>query len=143
MEFDLKFDYVKEDKRFNPDQYREIVKKYDKMLVDGTGLGHEFLGWMHYASSISQDFIDAINKKARYFRDNFDTFVICGIGGSYLGSRAVIEAINGIYSQDKMKIIYLGQTLDSNYTTQVIDYLKYQLTYKLFIYNIRIRWDKL
>lgn len=124
MEFDLKFDYVKEDKRFNPDQYREIVKKYDKMLVDGTGLGHEFLGWMHYASSISQDFIDAINKKAKYFRDNFDTFVICGIGGSYLGSRAVIEAINGIYSQDKMKIIYLGQTLDSNYTTQVIDYLK-------------------
>ena len=124
MNFDLRFDYVKKDKLFDPESYRELVKKYDKMLIDGTGPGHEFLGWMHYASEITDDFIDAINAKAQYFRENYDTFVVCGIGGSYLGSRAVIEAINGIYSNDKMNILYLGQTLDSNYTAQVIDYLK-------------------
>lgn len=124
MRFDLNFDYIKPELRFKNEDYKELVKKYDKMLVEKTGEGNEFLGWLDYASTIDPQFVDSMIEKANEFRANFDTLVVCGIGGSYLGSRAVIEAINGLYSEDKMEIVYLGQTLDSNYTVQTLKHLE-------------------
>lgn len=124
MEFNLSFDFVKDDLRFKEELYKDAVKKYHDQLENHTGAGSEFTGWLNYASTIDQKLVDSIIEKANFFRKNFDTFVVCGIGGSYLGSRAVIEAINGLQSEDKMDIVYFGQTLDSNYTAQVIKYLE-------------------
>ncbi len=123
MGLNLSFDFVEKEKQFQFNSYRDFVTSYDKLLNEGTGAGNDFLGWLNYASSISKTLIDEINEKANYFRENFDTLVVCGIGGSYLGARAVIEAINGLYSNDKMEIVYLGQTLDSNYTAQTLNHL--------------------
>ena len=114
MEFNLNFNYIQKDRRFKVEYYRELVKMYDKMLVEGTGEGHEYLGWLHYASTIDQKLVEDMISKANEFRDKFDTLVVCGIGGSYLGSRAVIEAINGLYSEDKMEIvIYYDEVVSS------------------------------
>lgn len=124
MNFNVSFNYIQKDRRFKVQYYRELVKMYDKMLVEGTGEGHEYLGWLHYASTIDPQLVEDMINKANEFRDNFDTLVVCGIGGSYLGSRAVIEAINGLYSEDKMEIVYLGHTLDSNYTAQTLKHLE-------------------
>ena len=63
-------------------------------------------------------------KDAKYVRDNFDILVVCGIGGSYLGARAALEALNGLKSDDKMETIFLGQTFSPNYVAQVMKYLK-------------------
>ena len=50
--------------------------------------------------------------------------VVCGIGGSYLGARSAIEALNGLKNNDKLEIIFMGQTFSPNYTAQVLSYLK-------------------
>ena len=50
--------------------------------------------------------------------------LVCGIGGSYLGARAAIEAINGLYPTNDVEIIYVGNTFSSNYIKQVADYIK-------------------
>ena len=57
-------------------------------------------------------------------RDHFDILVVCGIGGSYLGARCALEALNGLKSDDKLEIIFMGQTFSPNYVAQVMNYLK-------------------
>ncbi len=51
-------------------------------------------------------------------------FVVCGIGGSYLGARAAIEMINGLYANKKPEIIFIGNTFSSTYIAQVMEYIK-------------------
>ena len=70
-------------------------------------------------ASVARMLIDA-----KYVRNNFDILVVCGIGGSYLGARAALEALNGLKSDDKMEIIFMGQTFSPNYVAQVMKYLK-------------------
>ena len=65
-------------------------------------------------------FIVEISKK---IKEQSEAFVVCGIGGSYLGARAVIEAIKGFYNTD-IEIIYLGNTFDERYISDTLDYLK-------------------
>ena len=59
---------------------------------DGTCPGNDFLGWLHLPSSITPAFIDELQQCANTLRDNCEVVVVAGIGGSYLGARAVIEA---------------------------------------------------
>jgi len=89
-----------------------------------TGEGSDFLGWTDYASRMPEAEIEKIENAAKKIRKNFEALVVIGIGGSYLGARAVIEAVNGLYPDDKFEILYLGNTLSANYTTQVINHLK-------------------
>ena len=94
------------------------------MIDSRTGAGNDFLGWLDYSSKLDEKEIDRINKAAKKIRENFDCLVVCGIGGSYLGARAVIDAINGLYPSDDFEIIYLGNTLSAEYTYQVLKHLE-------------------
>ena len=86
-------------------------------------LGNDFIGWYTYLDDVSGELLDRINRDAQEITDNYDVLVVCGIGGSYLGARAVIEAIKGfIYSG--VEIIYLGNTFDERYTADVLRYLE-------------------
>lgn len=100
------------------------VAKIDKMINEKTGEGSDFLGWTDYASRLPESEIKRINKVAKKIQDNCEVLVVVGIGGSYLGSRAAIEAINGIVNEPKVKIVYLGNTLSPTYTAQVIKSLE-------------------
>lgn len=100
------------------------VSEISKMIDEKTGKGNDFLGWTTYASTISKEEVLDIKKTAKRIRDNYEALVVIGIGGSYLGARAVIEALNGLYPQDNFEIIYLGNTLSSTYTAQVLNHLK-------------------
>ncbi len=119
----------------------KLIEKYLKLPIDFTaysdrvaainhqiktrkGPGSDFLGWDRYPDTYNQTEFDEIIKTAAYIRDHFDILVVCGIGGSYLGARAVIEALNGIYSTDKIEIIYLGHTFSPTHTAQVLRYLQ-------------------
>ena len=94
------------------------------MIDDKSGEGNDFLGWLDYASKLPEEEIDRIIKAAKKIRTNFDCLVVCGIGGSYLGARAVIEALNGLFPEDDFEILYLGNTLSSEYTYQVMKHLE-------------------
>lgn len=85
--------------------------------------GSDFLGWYEYPGAISEEDFVNLEKCAKKIRKQSNVFVVCGIGGSYLGTRAVVEAIKGYYKKD-IEIIYLGNTFDENYTKDVLDYLK-------------------
>ena len=98
----------------------EVADKIDNR----TGAGNDFLGWTNYTSKLPESEVKRIIATAQRIRENYDCLVVVGIGGSYLGARAAIEAINGLYSKDNFEIIFLGNTLSSTYTKQVLDYLE-------------------
>ena len=120
----LDFSYVKKDQLVNFADYKDKIKELDNTIRNKLGAGNDFLGWYSWPNDYDKKEVKRIKIKAQEFIDNYDTLVVCGIGGSYLGANAVIDAINGLYPTNKMKIVYLGNTLDPNYTHQVLEYLK-------------------
>jgi len=104
--------------------YQSKVTRINKLINDRTGAGNDYLGWTDWPSRYDKEELQRIIKDAKFVRDNFEVLVVCGIGGSYLGPRAAIEAINGLKSNDKLEIIFLGQTFSSNYIFQIMEYLK-------------------
>ncbi|HEY3265487.1 MAG TPA: glucose-6-phosphate isomerase [Armatimonadota bacterium] len=90
-------------------------------LVDGNGLGSGFLGWMHPAELMDQAHRDRIKATAKRLREKADVMVVVGIGGSYLGARAAIEALAG---EDADRVVFAGQTLSPNYMARLLKRLQ-------------------
>lgn len=105
------------------ESYQEKVSKINDMINKKNGPGSDFLGWLDYPDTYDKNEFETIKKCAKYVRDNYDVLVVCGIGGSYLGARASIEALNGLY-KGKPEIIFLGQTFSSDYIADTLNYLK-------------------
>ena len=104
--------------------YADKVKKINEMIDQKTGAGNDYLGWADWPVNYDKEELERIIKDAEYVRDHFDILVVCGIGGSYLGARSALEALNGLKSDDKLEIIFMGQTFSPNYVAQVMNYLK-------------------
>ena len=104
--------------------YEKKVTEINEMIKNKSGLGNDFLGWVDWPINYDKEELQRIKRDAKYVRDNFDILVVCGIGGSYLGARSALEALNGLKSDDKLEIIFMGQTFSPNYVAQVMDYLK-------------------
>ena len=116
--------YGKKIEKLNLESINSQINAASKVIAERSGEGHEFMGWMDYCSKLTNDDIQDIIDSANLVRSKFDTLVCVGIGGSYLGGRAVIDAINGLYSDDKLKIVYLGNTLSPSYTHQILKWLE-------------------
>lgn len=106
------------------DSYKEDVKRINKMIDEKTGAGNDYLGWVDWPEEYDREELERMKKDAKYVRDHFDILVVCGIGGSYLGARAALEALKGLKSDDKLEIIFMGQTFSPNYISQVLKYLE-------------------
>ena len=104
--------------------YEKEVARIDQMIKDKSGQGNDYLGWADWPVNYDKEELARIKKDAQYVRDHFDILVVCGIGGSYLGARCALEALNGLKSDDKLEIIFMGQTFSPNYVAQVMNYLK-------------------
>ncbi len=104
--------------------YQEKVNVYHQQLLDKTGLGNDFVGWVEWPNNYDKDEFARLLKAAEKIRNSCDVFLVCGIGGSYLGARAVIEMVNGLYANKKPEIIFVGNTFSSTYIAQVLDYIK-------------------
>ncbi len=96
----------------------KIVEKFESKECEG----NDYLGWYDYSND-AINILDDIEKIASKIKSESQVFVVCGIGGSYLGARAVIEAVKGFYNTD-VEIVYLGNTLDERYIQDTLDYLK-------------------
>ena len=104
--------------------YQERVSQINQMIDEGKGEGNDFTGWVNYPETFDRVEFEAIKKYAKQVRDNYEVLVVCGIGGSYLGARAALEAIQGLKRNDKLEIIFLGQTFSSDYVHDVLTYLE-------------------
>jgi glucose-6-phosphate isomerase len=102
------------------------AKEANKALENGTGKGKDFLGWLKLPSSTTDTDIDEITETADYLRNHCEVVVVIGIGGSYLGAKAVIEAISGYFDNLKNKkplIAYAGHHLDGDYLYELSGFL--------------------
>lgn len=110
--------------------YESNVKACMETLEKGTGLGNDFLGWLHLPSSITQEHIDDLKATAQVLRENCDVVIVAGIGGSYLGARAVIEAMSNsfLWLQEKKvgqpTIIFAGHNIGEDYLYELTEFLK-------------------
>ncbi|MBR2828718.1 MAG: glucose-6-phosphate isomerase [Bacilli bacterium] len=98
------------------DYYMSIKKEYIDQL------NHcEMTGWMR---EINQELVEDIKITGNWIKNNFDTLVVIGIGGSFLGSFSFDKALRRYFKDDKFEIIYAGTTLSSKYLEELLDYLK-------------------
>lgn len=102
----------------------QIANQAKKTLLEGTGPGNGFLGWVDANNIISQSQIEEIKKASQEIRKTSQVLVVVGIGGSYLGAKAAIQMLNSYFSRDSLEIVFLGNTLSSTYTSDLLDYLK-------------------
>ena len=96
------------------------VKAAQEALENGTCPGNDFLGWLHLPSSITPQFLDELQATANVLRENCEAIVVAGIGGSYLGARAVIEALSNSFAWlvgDKQNptILFAGNNIGEDY----------------------------
>ena len=109
--------------------YEEKVKAVQEALENGTCPGNDFLGWLHLPSSITPAFLDEVQACANTLREKCEVVVVAGIGGSYLGARAVIEALGNSFAwlvNDKKNptILFAGNNIGEDYLAELNDYLK-------------------
>ena len=109
--------------------YEPKVKAAQEALENGTCEGNDFLGWLHLPSSISPEFLDEIQSVANTLREKCEVVVVAGIGGSYLGARAVIEGLGNSFAwllNDKKNptILFAGNNIGEDYLFELTSYLK-------------------
>lgn len=98
-------------------------------LENGTGAGNDFIGWVNLASTMDSALIADIKQTASVLRQNCQVVVVAGIGGSYLGARAVIEALSGSFAQFAQgngtpQILFAGHNISEDYLSELTGYLK-------------------
>lgn len=111
------------------------IKSYDKAgaealekVQNGTGAGNDFLGWVNLPSSTPASLIEDIENVAKSLRESCEVVVAIGIGGSYLGAKAVIEALSDSFAAyrqgDAPKVLFAGQNIGEDYLYELKDFLK-------------------
>ena len=106
-----------------------IAKECIKALHQGTGKGNDFLGWLTLPSEITDAHLADIEATAKKLRDKCEVVVVVGIGGSYLGAKAVIDALSGSFdwldtNRKNPVVLYAGQNIGEDYLYELSSYLK-------------------
>lgn len=126
----IKFDYSKICSFVDKEDFAALMpqaQKAIKGLVEGTCKGNDFLGWLNLPVDISTEEMADIEKTAANLRARTQVVVVIGIGGSYLGARAVIEALSDSfhnYEPASMKVIFAGHNISEDYYYELQNYLE-------------------
>ena len=103
------------------------VEAAHKQLEAKNGPGSDFLGWMYLPRDYDKEEFARIKAAAAKIREDSDVLVVAGIGGSYLGARAVVEAVKGMYHnelEDGPKIYFCGNSISPTYLNNILDLCK-------------------
>ena len=107
--------------------YEKKISSAYRAIYNKTGAGNDFLGWVDLPSSITEARISTIEQHAAELRAKSEVFVVVGIGGSYLGTRAVIESMSHHFAQlcglNTPHIVYAGHHISDDYTADLLDLL--------------------
>jgi glucose-6-phosphate isomerase len=125
INIDRIYDFVTKDSVY---KFADEIKKHNKALHEKTGKGNDFLGWVNLPSAITETEMNEIESVAKTLRKKCEIVVVIGIGGSYLGAKAVIEALSdSFYMLKKQKgnpiIVFAGQNIGEDYTSELLDLL--------------------
>ncbi|MDE6475364.1 MAG: glucose-6-phosphate isomerase [Erysipelotrichaceae bacterium] len=104
--------------------YQEEVRKHHENLMNKKGVGNDFTGWVEWPNTYDKEEFQKIQEVANQWKTKCDVLLVCGIGGSYLGARAAIEMMNGLFSKKQPEILFIGNTFSSTYIKQLLDYIK-------------------
>lgn len=101
----------------------KAVKAMDT-LMSKTGEGNDFLGWIDLPTNYNKEEFDRIKKSAEYIKKNADVLIVIGIGGSYLGARAVIEAVKSynynLLAKDTPQIYFIGNSISPSSLNEIV-----------------------
>ena len=125
----IKVDLTGCDSFVGKEAFEEYLKKAlaaQVVLEEETGAGNDFLGWQHLPSSIGQPEIDEVlGVVDRWIEREIDLIVVIGIGGSYLGAKAAIEALSHSFATHLgsagPKVVFAGENLSEDYTAELLD----------------------
>lgn len=124
---------ISQAEKFAPDQFKNLADAAAEALTDvntGRAAGNDFLGWVRLPEEIDKALLDSINKTADRLKSKCDYVVCIGIGGSYLGAKAVISALSNSFadfmdpSQTGTKVLFAGQNIGEDYTAELQEFLK-------------------
>lgn len=101
----------------------KAVKAMDT-LMSKTGEGNDFLGWIDLPTNYDKEEFDRIKKSAEYIKKNADVLIVIGIGGSYLGARAVVEAVKSynynLLAKDTPQIYFIGNSISPSSLNEIV-----------------------
>ena len=123
----VKFNYTNALKFVSEKEINEYDKKATealKNLIEKKGKGNDFVGWVNYPMEIQENELDDINDVVQKIRANSKTLVVIGIGGSYLGAKALIELLTPYYPNKDFNVVFLGKDMSSSYLYETLEYLK-------------------
>ena len=117
----------------NQDNYDKQINDQVKKLENKTGKGSDFIGWLDLPKNISKELIADINSTAKKLREISEIIIVIGIGGSYLGSKSVIEALTGQFDHLKLdkkspQILFAGHNLSEDFHYELLEFLKNKAT---------------
>ena len=120
---DLKGSFISEN------EMRDIepeIMHAQEILLDKKGVSSNMTGWVDYAVSMDGEEYEEIKKSANYIRSNCEAFIVLGIGGSYLGTRAAVEAIRWDFHNELLspQVYYAGQNLSGAYLKKLTEVVK-------------------
>ena len=110
-------------------ELRAAAEASNALLANGQGAGNDFLGWVALPSSIDAEQLAAVNDVANRLRAKAEVIVCIGIGGSYLGAKAVLEAMSNSFAllkRDRKEpiVLFAGQNISEDYTYELLDAVK-------------------
>lgn len=117
-------------KFIRPEEYDTIFPQVElahQQLESRSGAGNDFLGWLDLPVNYDKEEFARIKEAAKKIREDSDVLLVAGIGGSYLGARAVVEAVKGLYHNDTadgLKIYFCGNTISPTYLNDIIKVTK-------------------
>ncbi len=125
LSFDYRYAYINEEL----DSWQDRVSVAHQQLHEKTGLGNDYLVWLDYSEHYDRSEVERIKALASLINEQADVFLVCGIGGSYLGARSAIEMLQGLFPKRKVEIIYCGHSFSADYINQLLPYLANKSVY--------------
>ena len=126
LNIDKVFEFISKESIY---KISDDVTGHIQALENKTGKGHEFLGWMNLPSSITDNEINEIEDTVHELGEKIEYFIVVGIGGSYLGAKAVIEALSDSFRKLKTKnshplVLFAGQNICEDYLSELLELLE-------------------
>ena len=116
----IKFDFNTYTNRFIDNDKYNLLMNRKKDYIDKL-YNSDMTGWM---KKIDKKIVEEIEKTAKYIKENYETLVVIGIGGSFLGSFSFFKLFEPYFNKNFLEIIYTGTTLSSKYLDELLTYLE-------------------
>ena len=120
IKVDLSNAHLKEDLN----SYQERVNEIHELMHQRKSEGSDYLGWLTWPLDYDKNEFKRILELKEELKGKYDVLLVCGIGGSYLGARAALETIKGLYPDDGIEVIFIGNTFSSKYINEVLKHIE-------------------